>query len=201
MFFQLFVTTRERCWLHCSPGNGYITTQVLKEILRELDNRLTEEDIEGIVDEVDEDGSGTLDFDGRSITPFKTIHIEHHRGDFHISTNCARLKYWSGYEKMLHRNNLNGKFWSDQGNSGCNCRCRLISMPWHEISMFWQGVLNSRFSEWMNHLPVASFINKLLCVLCLFYTYLYIWIFNFEWLCEWFEHVWVWVSVHGMCLN
>jgi Ca2+-binding EF-hand superfamily protein len=45
-------------------GNGYITTQVLKEILKELDNRLSAEDIEGIVDEVDEDGSGTLDFDG-----------------------------------------------------------------------------------------------------------------------------------------
>ena len=47
-----------------SPGNGYITTQVLSEILKELDNRLSAEDIAGIVDEVDEDGSGTLDFDG-----------------------------------------------------------------------------------------------------------------------------------------
>lgn len=46
------------------PGNGYITTDTLKEILRELDNRLTEEDLEGIIEEVDEDGSGTLDFDG-----------------------------------------------------------------------------------------------------------------------------------------
>ncbi|KAK3858158.1 hypothetical protein Pcinc_035633 [Petrolisthes cinctipes] len=44
--------------------NGYITTNTLKEILRELDNRLTEEDLEGIIEEVDEDGSGTLDFDG-----------------------------------------------------------------------------------------------------------------------------------------
>ena len=47
-----------------STGDGYITTKTLKEILRELDNKLTEEDLDGIIDEVDEDGSGTLDFDG-----------------------------------------------------------------------------------------------------------------------------------------
>merc|ERR1712169_91755 len=54
---------KEAFRIYDKEGNGYITTQVLKEILRELDNRLSEEDIEGIVDEVDEDGSGTLDFD------------------------------------------------------------------------------------------------------------------------------------------
>ena len=48
-------------------GNGYISTDVLKEILRELDNKLTEEDLDNIVDEVDEDSSGTLDFDGTFI--------------------------------------------------------------------------------------------------------------------------------------
>merc|ERR1712025_1065006 len=42
---------------------GYISTDTLKEILRELDNKLTEEDIDNIIEEVDEDGSGTLDFD------------------------------------------------------------------------------------------------------------------------------------------
>ena len=49
-----------------NSGNGYISTDVLKEILRELDNKLTEEDLENIVEEVDEDSSGTLDFDGKS---------------------------------------------------------------------------------------------------------------------------------------
>ena len=42
---------------------GYISTDALKEILRELDNKLTEEDLNNIIEEVDEDGSGTLDFD------------------------------------------------------------------------------------------------------------------------------------------
>lgn len=32
--------------------------------MKELDNKLTEDDLDGIIDEVDEDGSGTVDFDG-----------------------------------------------------------------------------------------------------------------------------------------
>lgn len=44
-------------------GNGYISTDVLKEILQELDSKLTNEDLDNIIEEVDEDGSGTLDFD------------------------------------------------------------------------------------------------------------------------------------------
>merc|ERR1712073_48107 len=42
---------------------GYISTEALKEILRELDSKLTEDDLSSIIEEVDEDGSGTLDFD------------------------------------------------------------------------------------------------------------------------------------------
>merc|ERR1719410_1805174 len=42
---------------------GFITNDVLKEILREIDSSLTEEDLDGIIEEVDEDGSGTMDFD------------------------------------------------------------------------------------------------------------------------------------------
>ena len=36
---------------------------MLKEILREIDSTLTEDDLENIIEEVDEDGSGTMDFD------------------------------------------------------------------------------------------------------------------------------------------
>ena len=67
---------RHCCWnpllffLILLPGNGYISTDTLKEILRELDNKLTEEDLLGIIEEVDEDGSGTLDFDGKRKFPF-----------------------------------------------------------------------------------------------------------------------------------
>ena len=62
-------------------GNGFLTTSTLKEILRELDPKLsevnlfgpykslfyssslTQAELTGIIEEVDEDGSGTLDFD------------------------------------------------------------------------------------------------------------------------------------------
>ena len=44
-------------------GNGYITTGVLKEILREIDSTLSEDNLDQIVDEIDEDESGTVDFD------------------------------------------------------------------------------------------------------------------------------------------
>jgi len=54
---------REAFRIYDRDGQGFITTDVLKEILRELDNKLTEEDLDGIIEEVDEDGSGTLDFD------------------------------------------------------------------------------------------------------------------------------------------
>lgn len=54
---------KEAFRLYDKEGNGYITTSVLREILREIDNKLTEDDLTGIIEEVDEDGSGTLDFD------------------------------------------------------------------------------------------------------------------------------------------
>ena len=47
-----------------STGNGYITTAVLREILAALDDKLTPDDLDGIIEEIDEDGSGTIDFDG-----------------------------------------------------------------------------------------------------------------------------------------
>ncbi len=46
-------------------GNGYITTATLRDILHELDDKLTPDDLDGIIDEIDEDGSGTIDFDGK----------------------------------------------------------------------------------------------------------------------------------------
>ena len=44
---------------------SFISTNSLKEILKELDSQLSDEELEGIIEEVDTDGSGTLDFDGK----------------------------------------------------------------------------------------------------------------------------------------
>ncbi|XP_018028167.1 troponin C, isoallergen Bla g 6.0101 [Hyalella azteca] len=54
---------KEAFRLYDKEGDGFITTQVLKEILKELDPKLTKDDLENIIEEVDEDGSGTVDFD------------------------------------------------------------------------------------------------------------------------------------------
>lgn len=48
-------------------GNGYIPTSSLREILRELDEQLTDVELDGIIQEIDTDGSGTVDFDGETI--------------------------------------------------------------------------------------------------------------------------------------
>ena len=47
-------------------GNGYIPTSCLKEIMRELDDQLTEAELNGMIEEIDSDGSGTVDFDGKN---------------------------------------------------------------------------------------------------------------------------------------
>ena len=60
---QMKEELKEAFRIYDKQGQGFITTEILKEILREIDATLTEEDLVGIIEEVDEDGSGTLDFD------------------------------------------------------------------------------------------------------------------------------------------
>merc|ERR1719445_508571 len=54
---------KEAFRIYDKEGQGFITNDVLKEILREIDPTLTKNDLENIIEEVDEDGSGTMDFD------------------------------------------------------------------------------------------------------------------------------------------
>ena len=44
---------------------GYLTIETLKGILLELEPNLGEDQLLEIVEEVDEDGSGTIDYDGK----------------------------------------------------------------------------------------------------------------------------------------
>ena len=60
---QMKEELKEAFRIYDKEGQGFITTDVLKEILREIDTTLTEDDLDNIIEEVDEDGSGTLDFD------------------------------------------------------------------------------------------------------------------------------------------
>ena len=45
------------------PPQGFITMAQFRSIVAEVDPNLTEEDLDGIIAEIDEDGSGTMDFD------------------------------------------------------------------------------------------------------------------------------------------
>jgi len=54
---------KEAFRIYDKAGNGYIPVSSLKEILKELDPKLTSDEIDGIIEEIDEDGSGTVDFD------------------------------------------------------------------------------------------------------------------------------------------
>ncbi|XP_036147859.1 troponin C, isoallergen Bla g 6.0101 [Monomorium pharaonis] len=54
---------REAFRLYDKEGNGYITTDVFRDILHELDDGLSPEELDMIIEEVDTDGSGTLDYD------------------------------------------------------------------------------------------------------------------------------------------
>merc|ERR1712127_667462 len=51
---------KEAFRLYDKAGDGYITTAVLREILAALDDKLTPDDLDGIIEEIDEDGSGTI---------------------------------------------------------------------------------------------------------------------------------------------
>lgn len=70
---------KEAFRMYDREGNGYITTATLKEILAALDDKLTSADLDGIIAEIDTDGSGTVDFDGN----FKAF-LFHHFSIFEI---------------------------------------------------------------------------------------------------------------------
>uniref|UniRef100_A0A914HQH2 EF-hand domain-containing protein n=1 Tax=Globodera rostochiensis TaxID=31243 RepID=A0A914HQH2_GLORO len=44
-------------------GNGYISTQTLKELLHEIAPDLSDNELDSAVDEIDEDGSGKIEFE------------------------------------------------------------------------------------------------------------------------------------------
>jgi len=54
---------KEAFRIYDKAGNGYIPVSALKEILHELDPKLTDYELNCIIEEVDEDCSGTVDFD------------------------------------------------------------------------------------------------------------------------------------------
>ncbi|GAB0094890.1 troponin C [Sergentomyia squamirostris] len=54
---------KEAFRLYDKEGKGYLSLEVLRGILRELDDKITEDDLDMMIDEIDADGSGGVDFE------------------------------------------------------------------------------------------------------------------------------------------
>ncbi|VDM44554.1 unnamed protein product [Toxocara canis] len=54
---------REAFRLYDKEGNGYIAVSDLRDILRALDENVSEDELDEMIAEIDADGSGTVDFD------------------------------------------------------------------------------------------------------------------------------------------
>lgn len=69
---------KEAFRLYDKEGNGYITTDVLKSIFKELDDKISDDDLDDMIDEIDADGSGTVDYDGKNPNNFFTLMCHTH---------------------------------------------------------------------------------------------------------------------------
>ena len=61
VFAKTYMRSLDR--IYDKEGLGYITTETLRGLIRELLAPLTSDELEGILEELDEDGSGSMDFD------------------------------------------------------------------------------------------------------------------------------------------
>lgn len=53
-----------------STAKGYITVEVLRQILHEIDGSISAGDLNLMIEEIDADGSGTVDFEGNVLLVF-----------------------------------------------------------------------------------------------------------------------------------
>lgn len=60
----MLLELKEAFRLYDKEGNGYIPVDSLREILLALDDQLTDDQLNEMIEEIDSDSSGTVDFDG-----------------------------------------------------------------------------------------------------------------------------------------
>jgi len=54
---------RDAFRLFDKEGNGFISRATMKALLKEIANELTDADLDAAIDEIDEDGSGKIEFE------------------------------------------------------------------------------------------------------------------------------------------
>lgn len=62
--FILSICALQRNNDYLSTAKGYITVEVLRQILHEIDDKISPGDLNLMIEEIDADGSGTVDFEG-----------------------------------------------------------------------------------------------------------------------------------------
>ena len=97
--------------MNLGPGNGYIPTSSLREILGALDENLTSDQLDGIIQEIDTDGSGTVDFDGITnqfvkqmntlISPIKSQHHRRQAGRPTLNNGSFLSRFMLSYSKVM----------------------------------------------------------------------------------------------------
>ena len=60
---QMKEELKEAFRIYDKEGQGFITNATLRSLIGELLAPLTDEELDGIIEELDEDGSGSMDFD------------------------------------------------------------------------------------------------------------------------------------------
>lgn len=64
---RLTINLCMRSFRNSIAAKGYITVAVLRQILLEIDDKIPPGDLDLMIEEIDADGSGTVDFQGRPI--------------------------------------------------------------------------------------------------------------------------------------
>lgn len=63
VFQYFYALSNDTDFCFCILAKGYITVEVLRDILHELDDKISSSDLDLMIDEIDADGSGTVDFE------------------------------------------------------------------------------------------------------------------------------------------
>merc|ERR1719220_3379526 len=102
--------------LYDREGQGFISTDTLRGLISELLAPLTDEEVEGILEELDEDGSGSMDFDEfceMMTTGRSNYHIQKKRsakvGKFNWSAKAKR-RASPGTGRSRHVKKVNQRF-------------------------------------------------------------------------------------------
>lgn len=122
---------REAFRLYDKEGNGYITTDVFRDILHELDDKLSPEELDLMIEEIDADGSGTLDFDGN----FQSR-----------SFVCFLIYFFSLKKKIIYLQN-SWKWWL-----AATTKTFIATLP----TTIWYNERRNKSSDWKARAPVSS---------------------------------------------